>query len=95
MGYAKWRQARHSRDTMWGTAITLSSLRVAQVAVRPAFPGAYDGRATRSALVPRSDHLGHTQVCDCQFEVALVEYLCVCFLAARCSDPVQLVLVPL
>jgi len=43
----------------------------------------------------RSDHLGHTQVCDCQLEVALVEYLCVCFLAARGSDRVQLVLVPI
>src|SRR3954470_701437 len=42
-----------------------------------------------------SDHLWHTQVCDCQLEVALVEYLCVCFLAARGSDPVQLVFVPL
>ena len=36
----------------------------------------------------RSDQLGHPQVCDCQFEVALVEHLCVCFLAARGFDPV-------
>src|ERR1700730_13642071 len=49
------------------------------------------GRGTCS----RSDHLGHTQVCNCQLEVALVEHLCVCFLTARSSDPVQLVLVPL
>src|SRR6476469_4401882 len=52
-------------------------------------------RRHRAALVLRSDHLGHAQVCDCQLEVALVEYLCVCFLAARGSDAVQLVLVPL
>src|SRR6476659_216530 len=52
-------------------------------------------RRHRAALVLRSDHLGHTQVCDCQLEVALVEYLCVCVLAARGSDPVQVVLVPL
>src|SRR5829696_8634536 len=45
--------------------------------------------------LPRSDHLWHTQVCDCQLEVALVEHLCACFLAARGLDPVQLVLVPL
>src|SRR6202040_1271866 len=49
------------------------------------------GRGTCS----RSDHLGHTQVCNRQLEVALVEHLCVCFLAARSSDPVQLVLVSL
>ena len=49
----------------------------------------------QDARVLRSDHLGHTQVCDCQLEVALVEYLCVCFLAARGFDRVQLVLVPL
>src|SRR4051812_12102271 len=48
----------------------------------------------RGALV-RSGHLGYTQVCDRQLEVALVEYFCVCFLAARGPDPVQLVLVPL
>src|ERR1700676_333801 len=49
------------------------------------------GRGTCS----RSDHLGHTQVCNRQLEVALVEHLCVCFLTARSSDRVQLVLVPL
>jgi KaiC/GvpD/RAD55 family RecA-like ATPase len=43
----------------------------------------------------RSGHLGHTQVCNRQLEVALVEHLGVCFLTARSSDPVQLVLVPL
>src|ERR1700752_115300 len=47
----------------------------------------------RATLVLRSDHLGYPQVCDRQLEVALVEYLCVCFLAARGFDPVQLVLV--
>ena len=34
-------------------------------------------------------------MCDCQLEVALIEYLGVCFPAARGLDPVQLVLVPL
>ena len=48
-----------------------------------------------SALVVRSGHLGHTQVCERQLEVALVEHLCSYFLAARGSDPVQLVSVPL
>src|ERR1700716_282441 len=49
----------------------------------------------RSALVVRSGHLGHTQVCERQLEVALVEHLCSYFLAARASEPVQLVFVPL
>src|ERR1700761_4107609 len=49
------------------------------------------GRSTCS----RSDHLGHTQVCNRQLEVALVEHLGVCFLTARSPDPVQLVPVPL
>src|SRR5882757_11319401 len=46
-------------------------------------------------LVVRSGHLGHTQVCERQLEVALVEHLCSYFLAARASEPVQLVFVPL
>src|SRR6476646_3560492 len=48
-----------------------------------------------SALVVRSGHLGHTQVCERQLEVARVEHLCSYFLAARASEPVQLVFVPL
>jgi len=43
----------------------------------------------------RSGHLGHTQVCDRQLEVAHVEHLCAHVLAASGSDPVQLVSVPL
>lgn len=47
------------------------------------------GQTRRTApLVLRSGHLGHTQVSECQLEVALVEYLCVCFPAARGLDPV-------
>src|ERR1700737_2500491 len=45
-------------------------------------------------LRERSGHLGHTQGGGRQLEVALVEHLCSYFLAARGSDPVQLVSVP-
>src|ERR1700687_1483386 len=68
-------------------------------------PGFHDQRTARLltrvaaagaafALVVRSGHLGHTQVCERQLEVALVEHLCSYFLAARASEPVQLVSVP-
>jgi hypothetical protein len=45
-------------------------------------------------VVVRSGHLGHTQVGERQLEVALVEHLCSYFLAARGSDSVQPVSVP-
>src|ERR1700754_1217885 len=48
-----------------------------------------------AALVLRSGHLRHTQEGDRQLEVALVENLCVCFLAARGFPPVQRVFVAL
>ena len=44
-GLRKAAAARHSRDPVSGTSITLCSLQVAQVVGRPAFPGVYDGRA--------------------------------------------------
>jgi hypothetical protein len=51
---------------------------------------------SRLPTAPRqSGHLGHTQVGERQLEVALAEHLCSYFLAARGSDPVQLVSVPL
>ena len=66
------------------------TFKIVKIVGTPLFPGAYAGRAIRclAEFLPRSGHLGHTQVCDRQLEVALVEYLCVCFLAARGSDPV-------
>ena len=68
----------------------------------PGFHAQHTGRlltkvaaAAAAPLVVRSGHLGHTQVCECQLEVALVEHFCSYFLAARASDLVQLVYVPL
>ena len=56
-------------------------LRPRLVLVRPQWPvtgNSHEGGGnwSCSALVVRSGHLGHTQVCDRQLEVALVEHLC-------------------
>src|SRR5271163_3837649 len=74
------------------------SPRVASARTRQALPTDALARAfgdTFRGTCSRSDHLGHTQLCNRQLEVALVEHLCVCFLTARSSDPGQLLLVPL
>jgi hypothetical protein len=57
-------------------------------------PGIPDDLELSPLEIVRSGHLGHTQVGERQLEVALVEHLCSYFLAARGSDPVQLVSVP-